>query len=53
MANIASPSLMSGAASLAMRTKEWQEMSIASRNPSEEQSNNPPCKSCRGAKAME
>ena len=37
MANIAPPSVMSGAASFAIRTKEWQETSIALANPSAEQ----------------
>ena len=35
---IAPPLVISGSASLTMRMKEWQETSIASRNPSREQS---------------
>ena len=36
-----------------MRMKEWQEMSIAVRKPSREQSTTRPCRSSRGAKAIE
>src|SRR5215212_1146583 len=53
MANIVPPSVMSGAASFAMRTKESQEMSIALAKPSAEQFSRPPCRSSFGAKAME
>ena len=53
MANIVPPSVISGAASCAMRTKEWQEMSIALAKPSAEQSSRPPRRSSSGAKAIE
>ncbi len=36
-----------------MRMKEWQDTSIASRKPSREQSTTRPCRSARGAKAIE
>ena len=36
-----------------MRTKEWQETSIALAKPSAEQSSSPPCRSSFGAKAIE
>ena len=44
---------MSGAASFAIRTNEWQETSMATANPSAEQSSRPPCRSCLGANAIE
>ena len=53
MANIVPPSVISGAASFAIRTNEWQETSIALANPAAEQSRSPPWRSSFGAKAME
>ena len=53
MANMVPPSAISGAASRAMRTKEWQDMSIALAKPSAEQSSRPPRRSSSGAKAIE
>ena len=53
MANIAPPFFISGAASLAMRMNEWQEMSIAFAKPSALQSSSPPCRSPLGAQAIE
>ena len=41
------PSVMSGAASFAMRMNEWQETSIARLKPSAEQSISPPCNRLR------
>jgi hypothetical protein len=46
------PSLISGAASRAIRTKEWQDTSMAMPKPSAELSTRRPCKSLAGAKAM-
>ena len=53
MAKSVPPSLMSGAASLAMRMNEWQEMSMARAKPSAVQSMRPPCRSPFGAQAIE
>jgi hypothetical protein len=53
MANIVPPWVISGAASLAIRMKEWQDTSIARANPPAEQSSRPPWRSSFGAKAME
>jgi hypothetical protein len=47
------PSVISGAASLAMRMNEWQETSIALAKPSAEQLSSPPCRSSFGANAVE
>jgi hypothetical protein len=47
------PSVISGAASFAMRTNEWQDTSIALAKPSAEQSSSPPWRSSFGAKAIE
>ena len=44
---------MSGAASFAMRTNEWQDTSIALAKPSAEQLRSPPCRSSFGANAIE
>ena len=47
------PFFIKGAARRAMRTNEWQEMSIACLKPSAEQSMSGPCKSSFGAQASE
>src|SRR6476619_4614114 len=47
------PSFISDSASFAMRIKDQQETSMASRKPSFEQSTTRPCRSAFGAKAME
>ena len=47
------PSVISGAASRAMRTNEWQDTSMATPKPAAEQLSRPPCRSSLGAKAME
>ena len=53
MANIEPPSFISGAASLAMRMKEWTETSIAKAKPSAEQSTSLPLMSSFLADAIE
>ena len=53
MAIIVPPFFISGAASRAMRTKEWHDTSIALAKPAAEQLSSPPCRSSLGAKAIE